>query len=107
MALDGISICNRPRTQKIIDVVVIPPAGDLQSDEEEFYDNIMSDDSTSLMPQEVAGEVELQHIISSESEDSDREYHLPLSVLREIILKQKALENKEKSCLDLNGLIIL
>lgn len=68
-----------------VDIVIIPPTVDPQTDEEDFDENYIPDEL--LMPQDVTGEIELQHISDSESEDSDGECNLPLLVLWKNILR--------------------
>ncbi|KAB0803076.1 hypothetical protein PPYR_00046 [Photinus pyralis] len=88
-ALEDISSSDN---QNEIDIVIIPPNVDEQTDEEEFDDNNIQEFS---MPNDVAGEIELQHM-DSDIETSDEESNLPLSILRQNITSEKSLATKTK-----------
>lgn len=81
-------------SHNVIDIVVIPPDADPQTDDEEFDDNYIQEEPY-FMPDDVAGGIELQHI-SSENETSDEEYDLSLSVLRQKLTSSTTKRSKKK-----------
>lgn len=68
-------------TSNEVDIVIIPPDIDSQTDEEYFDENDLQ------MPSDVAGEIELWQVSNSDDEDSDDEFSLPLSVVQQNILR--------------------
>ncbi|XP_031343006.1 piggyBac transposable element-derived protein 2-like [Photinus pyralis] len=68
-AEDAIANTKFPNSE--IDVVIIPPEPDYQTDEEEFDED---DLVTASLPQDVPGEIEI-----AMEDDSDEEYNMPLS----------------------------
>lgn len=59
-----------------VDIVIIPPDADRQTDEEDEND---LEGAENIFPTYIAGEIELQHINSSDEEGSEDEDSLPLS----------------------------
>lgn len=72
-----------------VDVVVIPPDVDTQTDEEEGDENYIHEDDITF-PHDVAGEIELQCMQDNDADSDDDEDNIPLSVL------QKQLRNATK-----------
>ncbi|KAK4872084.1 hypothetical protein RN001_016208 [Aquatica leii] len=64
-----------------IDVIIIPPDFDFQTDEEEFDDKMTQEDLS--VPADVAGKIEVH--FGKEDETSDEEDNIPLSVLQKTL----------------------
>ncbi|KAJ8940883.1 hypothetical protein NQ314_010546 [Rhamnusium bicolor] len=77
------------RQKNTIDLVIIPPEIDEQTDEEDINDDTTQEEV--CLPNDVPGEIEIQwDHDGSEAEDSDEEYDVLLSVLQSRLNKEAA-----------------
>nr|CAH7726921.1 unnamed protein product [Callosobruchus chinensis] len=72
-------------TQNDVEIVIISPVVDPQTDEETFDDDVIQEEEFA-MPLDIVGQVELHNVADDENEDIDEE-SIPLSVLREILVQ--------------------
>ncbi|KAJ8914400.1 hypothetical protein NQ315_017494 [Exocentrus adspersus] len=71
-------------SRQATEIVIIPPDVDDQTDEENIDDG-MCEEENLVLPNDVAGEIELHY--ESSGEDTDDESSIPLSILRERLVK--------------------